>query len=64
MWQGHLSYQRMESLLLICSHEPICHLFGTEHCTTEDFNLGQVDINDSRDELDPKAMRQDIKVLC
>jgi len=48
----------------ICSHEPICQLFGTEHCTTEDFKLGQVDIDDSRDELDPKAMRQDIKVLC
>ena len=48
----------------ICSHEPICQLFGTEQCTTEDFKLGQVDIDDSRDELDPKAMRQDIKVLC
>ncbi|CAL5007031.1 unnamed protein product [Urochloa decumbens] len=36
----------------------------SEHCTTEDFKLGQVDIDDSGDELlDTKAMRQDIKAL-
>ncbi|CAD6209272.1 unnamed protein product [Miscanthus lutarioriparius] len=37
---------------------------GSEHCTTEDFKLGQVDIDDSGDELlDTKAIRHDIKVL-
>ncbi|OEL31409.1 Protein CHROMATIN REMODELING 35 [Dichanthelium oligosanthes] len=36
----------------------------SEHCTTEDFKLGQVDIDDSGDELlDTKAVRQDIKTL-
>lgn len=36
----------------------------SEHCTTEDFKLGQVDIDDSGDELlDTKAIRHDIKVL-
>ncbi|CAO2206414.1 unnamed protein product [Urochloa humidicola] len=36
----------------------------SEHCTTEDFKLGQVDIDDSGDELlDTKAIRQDIKLL-
>jgi DNA repair and recombination RAD54-like protein len=36
----------------------------SEHCTTEDFKLGQVDIDDSGDELlDTKAIRQDIKAL-
>ena len=35
-----------------------------EHCTTEDFKLGQVDIDDCGDELlDTKAMRQDVKAL-
>ncbi|CAL5067968.1 unnamed protein product [Urochloa decumbens] len=37
----------------------------SEHCTTEDFKLGQVDIDDSGDELlDTNAMRQAIKALC
>ena len=37
---------------------------GSEYCTTEDFKLGQVDIDDSGDELlDTKAIRHDIKVL-
>ncbi|KAF8652605.1 hypothetical protein HU200_062713 [Digitaria exilis] len=36
----------------------------SEHCTTEDFKLVQVDIDESMDELlDTKAMRQDIKAL-
>ncbi|KAF8690791.1 hypothetical protein HU200_041181 [Digitaria exilis] len=36
----------------------------SEHCTTEDFKLDQVDIDDSMDELlDTKAMSQDIKAL-
>ncbi|KAL6839155.1 hypothetical protein ACP4OV_031046 [Aristida adscensionis] len=36
----------------------------SEHCTTEDFKLDQIDIDDSGDELlDNKAMRQDIKAL-
>ncbi|XP_062196578.1 protein CHROMATIN REMODELING 35-like isoform X4 [Phragmites australis] len=36
----------------------------TEHCTTEDFKLDQIDIDDCGDELlDSKAMRQDIKAL-
>ncbi|CAD6246318.1 unnamed protein product [Miscanthus lutarioriparius] len=36
----------------------------SDHCTTEDFKLGQVDTDDSGDELlDTKAIRQDIKVL-
>ncbi|KAG2596733.1 hypothetical protein PVAP13_5KG246600 [Panicum virgatum] len=36
----------------------------SEHCTTEDFKLGQVDIDDCGDELlDTKAMRQDVKAL-
>ena len=35
-----------------------------EHCTTEDFKLGQFDIDDCGDELlDTKAMRQDVKAL-
>ena len=35
-----------------------------EHCTSEDFKLGQVDIDDCGDELlDTKAMRQDVKAL-
>ncbi|CAN6248748.1 unnamed protein product [Urochloa humidicola] len=37
----------------------------SEHCTTEDFKLGQVDIDDSGDKLlDTRTMRQDIKKLC
>ncbi|CAL5016836.1 unnamed protein product [Urochloa decumbens] len=37
----------------------------SEHCTIEDFKLGQVDIDDSGDELlDTNAMRQAIKALC
>jgi len=36
----------------------------SEHCTTEDFKLGQIDIDDSGDELlDTKAIRKDIKAL-
>lgn len=36
----------------------------SEHCTTEDFKLDRVDIDDSGDELlDTKAIRQDIKAL-
>nr|CAB3452708.1 unnamed protein product [Digitaria exilis] len=36
----------------------------SEHCTTEDFKLVQVDIDESMDELlDTKAMLQDIKAL-
>ncbi|RCV30612.1 hypothetical protein SETIT_6G109100v2 [Setaria italica] len=37
----------------------------SEHCTTEDFKLSQVDIDDSGDELllDTKAVHQDIKAL-
>ncbi|AQK41723.1 Protein CHROMATIN REMODELING 35 [Zea mays] len=36
----------------------------SEQCTTENFKLGQVDIDDSGDELlDTRAIRQDIKAL-
>jgi len=43
---------------------PKLWLEWSEHCTTEDFKLGQVDIDDSGDELlDTKAIRHDIKVL-
>ncbi|KAJ1277782.1 hypothetical protein BS78_04G029400 [Paspalum vaginatum] len=36
----------------------------SEHCITEDFTLGQIDIDDSGDELlDTKAVRQDIEAL-
>ncbi|TVU42390.1 hypothetical protein EJB05_08792 [Eragrostis curvula] len=36
----------------------------SEHCTTEDFKLDQIEVDDCADELlDNKAMRQDIKAL-
>ncbi|VAH44174.1 unnamed protein product [Triticum turgidum subsp. durum] len=38
--------------------------WSEQHCTSDDFRLNKVDIDDCEDELlDNKAMRQDIKVL-